>query len=249
MSLTLVQSPTPFSATGAPLTSLSEAFSPANVAQNFLLCAVILQGTGTNNDTIAVSDTLHNSYQSIPLQSFSTGSCLLQVFYVPSCLGGANTVTAAITGGSSTGGIIFIREWGSVGAIDARNFGIGSGTSISSGDVNTAQAIELVYGIAGLNIAAGSITSVSAGAGYTGIASSNGSLTVPAYLDEYQITAAAGTFNATGSFTTAKSTTVAWGAQVVTFAQALPSTGEPRVHVQHGRGGYGPHRNWQGPTG
>jgi len=248
MSITLVQSPTPFSATGAPLTSLSEAFSPANVAQNFLLCAVILQGTGTNNDTIAVADSLHNSYQSIPLQNFSSGSCLLQVFYVPSCLGGANTVTATITGGNSTGGIIFIREWTSVGAIDVRNFGIGTTGSIDSGNVTTTSPIELVYGIAGIDIVSGSVSAISGGVGYTPIASSLGSLTIPAYIDEYQITAIISTLSATGSFS-AKGATVAWGAQIVTFAQSIPSTGEPRAHTQHGRGGYGPHRNWQGPVG
>ncbi len=248
MSISLVQFPVPFSNTGAPLTSLQESFSSNNAAQNFLLCSVILQGTGTNNDTIAIADTLHNTYQSLISQSFSAGSCLLRVFYVASCIGGANTVTATISGGNSTGGIIFIREWNGVGAVDTSNFGAGSGLSLSSGNINTAQPVELVYGVMGADILAGAITSWTPGSGFTSIASSNGSLTVPAFMDEYQITAATGAFAATGDVTTAKSTTIAWGSQVAAFSGSQSSSAS-RVHVQSGRGGYGPHRNWQGPTG
>lgn len=249
MSLSLVQSPTPFSNTGAPLTSLAQAFGSNTTSGNFLLCSVILQAAVNNTDTVAFADTLGNSYQHLTSQPFSSGTCLLQVFYVPSCKVGPNTVTATITGGISTGGIIFIREWSTVGAIDVQSFGTGTSGSIDSGNVTTTKPIELVYGIAGIDILVGSIVSLSNGAGYTLIASSVGSLTVPAYLEEYQITAATGTFSANGSITPAKSTSIAWGSQIVTFAQASLSSSEPRIHVQNGRSGYGPHRNWQGPVG
>lgn len=249
MSLSLIQSPTPFSNTGAPLTSLAQAFGSNNTSSNFLLCPVILQAAVNNTDTINVTDTLGNSYQHLVSQPFSSGTCLLQVFYVPSCKAGANTVTATITGGISTGGVLFVREWSTVGAIDVQSFGTGTSGSIDSGNVTTTNPIELVYGIAGIDILVGSVSSISNGAGYTPIASSVGSSAIPAYLDEYQITATIGTFSANGSIGIAKGSSIAWGSQIVTFAQASLSSSEPRIHVQNGRSGYGPHRNWQGPVG
>ena len=78
----------------ASTTSVAITFTSNNTAGNLLVVGVEANSTSS---VITVSDTLGNTYSSAigPTQINGGGNQWIQIFYVPNCLGGANTVTAS----------------------------------------------------------------------------------------------------------------------------------------------------------
>ena len=183
----------------ATASKISTAFTTSNTAGNFL----IVSGTiARPSGSLSVSDTLGNTY--LPVSSPVTDSAqnvTSYLWYVPSCKGGANTVTLtpAVAGALE----IHVSEWSGISAtnpVDTFASAVGTGTTASSGPATTTVNGELIYGYTFL------LNTAAAGTGFTGMTLVNGD------LDEYQIQPTAGSVPAT--FTQTNGT---WFARVATF--------------------------------
>jgi len=96
MAIAFVQAAQP-TGTGSGATTLAKAFTSNNTAGNFLFVTAnihITAGTGT----LTVSDSLGNTYTQAPNSPVTQSPEQSYVWYVPSCLSGANTVTVTATG-------------------------------------------------------------------------------------------------------------------------------------------------------
>ena len=192
--------------------NLFVAFTAANTAGNFL----IVTGTAARPaSTLSVSDTLGNSYSAaIGPVTDTAQDVTLYVWYVPSCKGGANTVTIVASGTAALE--IHVSEWSGVASanpLDVTSFATGTGTSVSSGAQTTSSNGELIFGYGWV------FNTASAGNGFTPISLVNGD------LDEYQIQSFAGGIAAT--FTQTSGT---WAAIMATFRSQASVTG-PNVNI------------------
>ena len=132
----------------------------------------------------------------------------IYIWYVPVCIGGANTVT--ITPSTTASLEIHVSEWSGLATaspVDQTISAAGTGTSVSSTSQTTTMSGELIFGYGWV------MNTASAGAGFTPINLVNGD------LDEYQIQATAGSIAAT--FTQTSGT---WFALMATFKPAAGST-------------------------
>jgi hypothetical protein len=161
---------------------------------------------GTANPAnISVSDNNGNTWEIAQDFTFAaTSTHTIGIAYVSSANAGNTTVTLANSAGQVVGSL---SEWNSGVAGAALGFdqgtgATGTGTSASSGSVNTTSNVELMIGMI-FNSASG----ISAGAGWTGLTNFLG-----ADFPEYQITSTSGSYAATA--TVASGT---WGAVIATF--------------------------------
>jgi hypothetical protein len=191
--------------------SISATFSSTNTAGNFL----IVTGTAARPaGSIVISDTAGNTY--IPALGPLTDvpqDVTAYIWYVPSCRGGANTIT--LTPGAPRAMEIHISEWSGLATnapLDQTASASGFGTAASSGSVTTAVNGELIFGYTFIS------NSATAGTGFTPLTLVNGD------LDEYQIQATAGPVAAT--FTQASGD---WFVLMATFKPAVTDTRPPTV--------------------
>lgn len=145
------------------VTSATKAFTSNNVAGNLIIVAVRVGATGR---TVTITDS-RNTYQPKDIsQVQTTDGHEIFIFHAENIGAGANTVQVAISGGAAT--VRFaIHEYSGLalsGALDRVNGGQADGaTSISSGNVTTTVANELLFGFSGDST---STTTYTAGASY-----------------------------------------------------------------------------------
>ena len=205
----------------ATASTISTSFSANNTAGNF----VLVSGTiARPSGTLSISDTLGNTYVpvTVPITD-ANQSVTSYLWYVPSCKGGANTVTLtpAVAGALE----IHVSEWSGVSStypLDVFASATGTGTNASSGAATTTANGELIYGYTFL------LNTATAGAGFTGITLVNGD------LDEYQIQAAAGSVAATYTQTSGT-----WFARVATFRPSTATQGAISGTISPSAGGSG----------
>ena len=186
----------------ASVPAISATFSSSNTAGNFL----IVVGTAARpNGTIAISDTAGNTYiPAIGPVTDSAQDVTAYIWYVPSAMGGANTVTLTPT--SPRALEIHISEWSGLSTIsplDQTASATGVGTNASSGFKTPAVDGELIFGYTFL------FSTATAGTGFTSLSLVDGD------LDEYEIQPAASSVAAT--FTQTSGT---WFALMATFKPA-----------------------------
>ena len=192
--------------------NLSVAFTANNTAGNFL----IVTGTAARPaHNISVSDSLGNTYSVAmgPLTD-TAQDVTLNIWYVPVCKGGANTVTIVPSGTAALE--IHVSEWSGLATtnpVDVTAFATGTGTAVSSGSKTTTSNGDLVFGYGWV------FNTATAGTGLTPISLVNGD------LDEYLIQTTAGSVAAT--FTQSSGT---WFGAMATFRSQASATG-PNVSM------------------
>ncbi|MBB5330926.1 galactose oxidase-like domain-containing protein [Tunturiibacter gelidoferens] len=179
--------------------SIATSFTVPNTAGDFLLVSgSIARPAGT----LTISDTSGNTYTPVTTPVTDTNQNVTSyLWYVPSCKGGANTVT--LTPATAGALEVHVSEWSGISStypVDVFASAAGAGTTASSRAVTTTADGELIYGYTFL------MNTAAAGSGFTGITFVNGD------LDEYEIQSTAGSVAAT--FTQTSGT---WFARVATF--------------------------------
>jgi hypothetical protein len=190
---------------GATAASLSATYTTNNTLDNFLV-AVFRLPAGSGH-TFLVTDTQLNTWNL--LLNFTNATERYQLWYVPGCKAGANTVT--ITPDSSTFLRILIAEYSGVVAqsqsvTDGSNSGIATSTAVNSGAVVTTNATDLLIGFTA-NQTADNVTFTPT-SGFTVRRNVDGNLQL-ADLN----TVATGSF----SFTGTDGSSVQWGAGIAAF--------------------------------
>jgi hypothetical protein len=201
------------SVAGSGVSSLSASFPSANTAGNLIVAFVRMS---TTSQTVSLSDTAGNLYNTAATQAQSSDGSQIQLLYAANIKGGANTVTAAF---SSTNNHPFLAIYeysglSSSSPLDKTAAAQGSSSTPNSGSTAaTASADELVF--AGLGLPVSSSATVSPGSGFTleqqdAIANSSRAAT------EDLLATASG--NYTGTF--ALTASANWSAVVATFLAA-----------------------------
>ena len=201
--------------------SISKSFSANNTAGNFL----IVSGTiARPSGALSISDTQGNTYIAVTNPVTDTAQDVTSyLWYVPSCKGGANTVS--LTPGVAGALEIHISEWSGISTtnpVDQFASATGTGTNASSGAITPTANGELIYGYTFL------LNTASAGTGFTGMTLVNGD------LDEYQIQPAAAPVAATYTQTSGT-----WFARVATFRPATATQGAISGTISPVAGGSG----------
>lgn len=173
---------------------------PSNVTTGNAL--IVYAGSYVTGATASgVTDTLGNTYTKIANGSGSQANITWSIWATFSiAAGGANTVTC--TFGSSGNTRCAVAEYSGVTSFDQTNNGhglSGSGpTSISSGNVTTLSASEMLVGIGFINDNAAVFT---AGSGYSLDLNNIDNVLGTLLFIEDQVVSSTGTYAATGSFT------------------------------------------------
>ena len=180
---------------------ISTSFASSTTAGNAIVVAVSAAGSAITS----VADTQGNSYK----QAVVSGGTA--IWYAANIRGSADTITAQFA--SSSGfSLIYVHEYAGLdpsSPLDqvstSTSVQIGNGTAITSGNVTTTQANELIFGYASVdnNVSAG-------GAGFTVRQTAGGN------MSEDMIVSAAGTYAAT--FT--QNFSGGWTATIATFKAA-----------------------------
>jgi hypothetical protein len=161
-----------------------------------------------------ISDSQGNSYTSLARIDNAAGPSASQLFFAVANATGANTVTITDSSGSPQ---LAIHEISGVSTIDQNTSATGIGNAQDSGPVTTTTAAEFLLGYS-VDILVSGLT-LSVGVGW-----SQAEKLGIAFITEFQVVAATGTFNATTSTTVGKNGTNHWIAQIVTFKPgATPS--------------------------
>ncbi len=183
--------------------NISQAFPSAITPGNFL----IVTGTAARPaKTITISDSAGNTYlPAIGPVTDTAQDVTAYTWYVPSAIGGANTVTLTPNSGACAMEI-HISEWSGVDTsspLDQISYLTGTGTQISSGIKTPSQNGELIYGYTFSN------QNSSLGSGFTVLSYINGD------MDEFVVQSTASAVAATFTQLTDK-----WFAMMATFRPA-----------------------------
>jgi len=201
--------------------SLTKAFTSGNVATNAIL--VIAQWSGTSN-TLSVADTNLNNYTTLrgPDNNGADGSggSRQQIFLATNIAAGANSVT--ITPSSSTRMMMVIIEISNLSVLstlDTSNWNdsVSTVTSLSSGNVTTTQAVDLLIGYAGTQSQAAALTGE---VGWTVLENTSDGTNTEALLVQSQVQTSTGTYDSTA--TASPATT--YGMGIVALRAAISST-------------------------
>ena len=192
---------------GTP-TSLSLAFSANTQAGDLLLVAFDYSGSAT---VASVTDTQGNVFTQVGTQLSTPGGVLSQVYYAPNTKGGADKVTVTLSENVSIIEL-YLNEYSGIAStnpIDAEAGASGSAGAVSSGDVTTTVAGDIIYGYClGDN-------ACTVGSGFTARS------TLDSNLIEDETAGAAGSYAATA---TANS---GWTMQMVALKPASASSSDP----------------------
>jgi len=201
--------------------SLTKAFTSGNVATNAIL--VIAQWSGTGN-TMTVADTNLNGYTTLRGPDSNgadgAGGSRSQVFLATNIAAGANSVT--ITPSSSTSMMMVIIEISNLSVLstlDTSNWNdsVTTTTSLSSGNVTTTQAVDLLIAYAGTQSQAAVLTGE---AGWTVLQNTSDGTNAEALLVQSQVETTTGIYSSTA--TAAPATT--YGMGIVALRAAISST-------------------------
>ncbi|HVJ09778.1 MAG TPA: N,N-dimethylformamidase beta subunit family domain-containing protein [Acidisarcina sp.] len=214
----------------ATAASISTTFPANNTAGDFL---IVSGDVARPAGPVSISDTLGNTYipamspVSDPNQNVTT-----YLWYVPSCKGGANTVTLIPSTAAALE--IHVSEWSGVSAtnpVDKSASATGNSASVSSGAATTTANGELIYGYTFL------LNTASAGTGFTSISLVNGD------MSEYELQPAAGSIAATFTQTSGY-----WLALMATFRPSNATQGGISGTISPVSGGSGATVTLSGPV-
>jgi subtilisin family serine protease len=199
---------------GSSVSALSNAFASANTAGDLIIAFVRMS---TSTQTVAVTDTLGNTYTDAANIAQSTDGHQIHLFYAKNIKAGTNIVTATFSG-TNNHPYLAVYEYSGLNALDKTAAAQGSSATASSGATAiTTSANELVF--AGLGLPASSTATVTAGSGFTlGQQDTNAGGSRAA--TENETASAIGSYS--GSFTLSASSN--WSAVVATFADPIPLT-------------------------
>jgi len=183
------------------------AFTGNNTVGNFLIIAVSALTTGK---TFTVSDTAGNVYKSLSAITDTPNSVESQIFFVPSCLAGANTVT--FTPGAAVATVLAIHEFSGVSGIGLRANGIGTSPSISSAASSCSSGFSFGF-ISGTST--GVINTITPGTGWT---QAEANVAAPTFLTEWRIDG--GLLAATATVATAKGAVYSWTAELAALGHS-----------------------------
>lgn len=211
MAISFVQSKSAIGVGNVPVT-----FTSNNTAGNFI---VMVGAAFTGSGSFTLNDTQNNSYFTvIPFANNATG-VNAQIFFAANIKAGANTVT--FSPGAAANSIIAVHEFSGIDTIDtlASSAGVGNAQT-STGATTVQRANELLFGVT-MGSPTGVLT-ISNGAGFT-LAESN--VATLAFLTQWQIVSALGTYSSDTTTTVGKGGSYDWGAEIETFySSAVVST-------------------------
>ncbi len=205
------------SAPGTGVASLAVPFANANTAGNLLIAFVRLS---TTSQTVAVTDSAHNTYLDAVAQAQTGDAHQVHIFYASNVAGGPNTVTATFSSINNHPWLA-IYEYSGLSAtspLDQTSRAQGSSASPNSGaTAPTASPNELVFAATGLPASYKGTTTP--GSGYTLQQQDTGTSRA---ANEAAAVSATGSY--AGTFSLSSSTN--WSAVLATFAAVptLPST-------------------------
>lgn len=138
------------SAAQVTTSTIAKAYGANNTAGNLLFCTFWNSSSGTVGTTTVADSNV--SWTALPAIVITGTAVVMQSFYTTNCKGGANTVTATVTGGSGTQTKnMVIGEWYGANTIDQHKEGTASSTtSPASGAVTTGHK-EICIGYASLD--------------------------------------------------------------------------------------------------
>lgn len=196
------------------------------------LLVAIFAGDGENGSGVpasSITDSQGNTWQqAVYLKSAATSSGPVRIMYAANIAGGSTTITATMNQTAATNAAVIIREFSGMALsavldVTKTNDQTTTSTTLTTGaSSTTAQADELV--IVGANIV-GAATTVSAGSGYTGVASLRANASAYAAF-EYKIVAATGAQTGTFGLAAARAARMAlvtFKASTATNYTATPS--------------------------
>lgn len=132
--------------------SVTTAFDSNNTGGNLI---VVMAYFWTNSQTLTVTDTRGNTYQLASTVSQTSDGHQIWLYYAENIAGGANTVTASVTGSPAGYAGFVIAEYSGIvtsGALDKTKTAIGSGISLSTGSTATTSfSDELLVGYFGMS--------------------------------------------------------------------------------------------------
>lgn len=200
--------------------SLAKAFTSGNTATNSIL--VIAQWKGSST-TMAIADSNLNTYSTLrgpDTNGADGGGARQQAWLATNIAGGANTVT--ITPSLSTSMMIIIIELSNISVLSALdgsdwNDSVTTTTSLSSGNVTTTQAVDILIGYGGTESQADTITPA---AGWTQIENNSDGSNSQTIFAQYQVVTSTNTYSATA--TASPATT--YGMGIVALRAAISST-------------------------
>ena len=174
---------------GSSSTTVSASFNSATTAGNFIAVGVLFHDTTQSDlNAVTVKDNNNNSFTLAGSWSIGTAIGFSSAIYFMPNAPSMTSVTATI-GSSLTFSRIWIVEFSGVATsnpLDQTATGNGSSGSLSTNNITTTQANELLFGV-GVNANG----TVGTGSGWT--TPPNG--TAGLEKDEYQIVSSNGTFN------------------------------------------------------
>ena len=218
MSISFVQS----RSTSITSTSGTLAFNSDNTAGNTIIIAAV---SDQGSDTLTISDNNGNTYTS--LTSVTASGVTIRLFYAFGINAGANTVT--LTSSTSVNLGLTIHEFSGINTIDQTSGNSGTGNSQTSNSASTTTvADELLFGFTGMPMSTGTVQTMTGETGWT-TAEVHASSVTEAYLSQYKIVSATGSYAATTTTTVSKGGSGHWGAEIATFYSAtnasFPVTG------------------------
>jgi chitodextrinase len=183
--------------------SASAAFNVAAKAGNTIVAFVIW----SNTSSAAVTDSQGDTFASVSPQTTWGSGYSAQVFYATNIAGGATTLTAAFRSSVTAFGVVYIHEYAGISAanpIDAVAAASGASASMSSGNLTTASANDLIFGA---GVSDNSVTAAGTGFNARDLAFGN--------ITEDRVGSAAGSYSATATHNGSM-----WAMQVVAFRAA-----------------------------
>lgn len=194
-------------------TFLTGTFASPTVNGNFIATSTRVGATGR---TVTVDDNKTNTYAQAKNQVQTTDASEIFCHYAMDILGGASHLVTSSISGAAASIRLTLHEYSGIAtsaALDQTNGSEGdAGTALSSGNITTTQADELLFG-AGGNSASGTL---SLGTDYSNLAVSLSAAGLHRLGAEDRIVASTGTYSAT--FTNSPSTN--WMCLIASFKMA-----------------------------
>jgi glucose/arabinose dehydrogenase/chitodextrinase len=163
------------------------AFASANTAGDAIVVSLVWSNTGAVN----VTDSRGNTYTPATTRTTWGSNWSAQVFYAKNVVAGTNTVTATFATSITSFGIVQAHEYSGidkVNPLDGVAVSTGTGTSMSTGNVTTTAANDLLFDAGG---SAGNMNT--APSGWTGRLNTSGNRSAD------KTAATVGSYNATNS--------------------------------------------------
>lgn len=162
---------------------------------NLIVVMVKHEGAAT---TKTISDTAGNSYTPLTVRDHSNGDIHAQMFYCANAIGNASNIVRVTLGANRPYKRIYVHQYSGAAAspFDQENFGQGSSTSLSTSNISTTAANEVLVAFA----CEYNISSFSPGANFTERIDGNQQGLGFSGATEDRLITSTGTYNATMSW-------------------------------------------------